>query len=54
MQPNSNILARRTPWTEEPDRLLSMGVTKNWTWLGDKTTARARIFENTVPGCMAT
>ena len=25
MATHSNILARRTPWTEEPDRLLSMG-----------------------------
>ena len=29
----SSILASKVPWTEEPGRLQSMGVTKNWTWL---------------------
>ena len=27
----SSILASKVPWTEEPGRLQSMGVTKNWT-----------------------
>ena len=31
----SNILAWRIPWTEEPDRLQSMGVTKSCTGLSD-------------------
>ena len=28
MTPHSSILARRIPWTEDPDGLQSMGVTK--------------------------
>ena len=32
---HSNILAWRIPWTEEPNRLQSMGVTKSWKWLCD-------------------
>ena len=31
MAPHSSILAWRIPWTEEPDGLQSMGVTKSWT-----------------------
>ena len=41
MAPHSRILAMRMPWTEEPDRLQSMGVTKSLiplkqlsTWVG--------------------
>ena len=30
---HSSILAWRIPWTEEPDGLRSMGVTKSQTWL---------------------
>ena len=30
METQSNILAGRTPWTEEPGGLQSHGVTKNW------------------------
>ena len=32
MATHSSILARKIPWTEEPGRLQSMGVTKSWTW----------------------
>ena len=35
MAAHSSILAWKTPWTEEPGRLQSMGVWKNWTWLSD-------------------
>ena len=35
MATHSSILAWRIPWTEEPGRLQSMGVTKSWTWLND-------------------
>ena len=31
MATHSSILARKIPWTEEPGRLQSMGVTKSWT-----------------------
>ena len=31
----SSILAWRTPWTEEPGRLQSMGWQKRWTGLSD-------------------
>ena len=30
MATHYSILAWEIPWTEEPGRLLSMGVTKNW------------------------
>ena len=33
-QPTS-ILAWKILWTEEPDRLQSMGISKSWTWLSD-------------------
>ena len=32
---HSSILAWRIPWTEEPDRLQSMGVSKNQTQLSN-------------------
>ena len=32
---HSNIFAWRIPWTEEPDRIQSMGVTKSQTQLSD-------------------
>ena len=32
---NSSILAWRIPWTEEPGRLQSMGVTKSGTHISD-------------------
>ena len=32
MANNSSILARRIPWTEEPGRLYSHGITKSQTW----------------------
>ena len=35
MAAHSSILAWKTPWTEEPGRLQSMGFWKNWTWLSD-------------------
>ena len=31
MATHPSILAWRTPWTEEPGGLLSMGVAKSWT-----------------------
>ena len=31
MTTGSSILAWEIPWTEEPSRLQSMGVTKSWT-----------------------
>ena len=31
MATHSSILAWRTPWTEEPGGLQSLGVTKSWT-----------------------
>ena len=34
----SSILAWRIPWTEEPGRLRSMGVTKSQTWLKHLST----------------
>ena len=33
---HSSILARKTPWREEPGRLLLHGVTKNLTWMNVK------------------
>ena len=35
---HSSILAREIPWTEKPDGLQSMGVTKSWTQLSDSHT----------------
>ena len=35
MTAHSNIFAKVIPWTEEPGRLQSMGVTKSQTWLSD-------------------
>ena len=35
MATHSNILARRIPWTEEPDGLQSMGLWKSWIWLSN-------------------
>ena len=35
MATHSSILAWKIPWTEEPGRLQSMAVTKNWTRLRD-------------------
>ena len=37
MAPHSSTLAWRIPWTEEPGRLQSMGVTKSQTRLSDFT-----------------
>ena len=37
MEPHSNTLAWKTPWTEEPGRLQSMGVAKSRTQLSDFT-----------------
>ena len=37
MATHSSILAWRVPWTEEPGRLQSVGVTKSWTRLSDLT-----------------
>ena len=35
MATGSNILAWEMPWTEEPGRLLSVGLQKSWTRLSD-------------------
>ena len=35
MATHSSILAWEIPWTEEPDRLQSMGSQKSWTRLND-------------------
>ena len=37
MAPHSSTLAWKIPWTEEPGRLQSMGVTKSRTLLSDFT-----------------
>jgi len=34
-QPTPVFLPGESPWTEEPGRLQSMGVTKSWTQLSD-------------------
>ena len=38
MASHSVILAQRIPWTEEPGRLYSNGVTKGQTWLSNSHT----------------
>ena len=38
MATHSSILAWKIPWTEEPGRLQSMGLQKNWTQEGNGTT----------------
>ena len=38
MATHSSILAWEIPWTEEPGRLQSMGVTKSQTQLSNSTT----------------
>ena len=38
MPPHSSTLAWKIPWTEEPGRLQSMGVTKSQTQLSDFTS----------------
>ena len=35
MATHSNIFSWRIPWTEEPGRLQSMGITESWTQLSD-------------------
>ena len=35
MAPHSSTLACKTPWTEEPGGLQSIGVAKSRTWLSD-------------------
>ena len=37
MAPHSSTLAWKTPWMEEPGRLLSMGSLRCWTRLSDFT-----------------
>ena len=37
MAPHSSTLAWKIPWTEEPGRLRSMGISKSWTQLSDFT-----------------
>ena len=39
MAAHSNILAWKIPWTEDPNRLQSMGSQKSQTQLSDKTIA---------------
>ena len=40
-----SILAWRIPWTEEPDGLQSLGVTKSQTWFGDWACMHAQTEE---------
>ena len=44
MATHSSILAWRIPWTGEPGRLLSMGVTKNQTRLSNLTLSPIALF----------
>ena len=37
MATHSSTLGCKIPWTEEPGKLQSMGVTKSWTWLSHFT-----------------
>ena len=37
MTPHSSTLTWKIPWTEEPGRLQSKGVTEGWTQLSDFT-----------------
>ena len=39
MATHSRTLVWNIPWTEEPGRLQSMGVTKNWTQLSEFTSS---------------
>ena len=48
MATHSNFLAWEIPWTEEPGRLQSMGVTKSQTQLSE----HARIFILPIFKCM--
>ena len=40
------ILAWAVPWAEEPDRLQSMGLQKNWTRLSDRASLIAQLVKN--------
>ena len=44
MASHSSILAWGIPWTQEPGRLQSMGVTKSWTRLSDYVLMRAHAI----------
>ena len=44
MASHSSILAWGIPWTQEPGRLQSMGVTKSWTRLCDYVLMRAHAI----------
>ena len=41
---HSSTIAWKIPWTEEPGRLQSMGVTKSLTRLSDFTFTKSSIF----------
>ena len=43
MANHSSTLAWKIPWTEEPGRLQSMGVTKSQTWLSRETTSMGHL-----------
>ena len=43
MVTHSRILAWEIPWTEDPGRLQSMGLQKNWTQLSDLTTTTNKV-----------
>ena len=45
MATHFNILAWRIPWTEEPGRLQSMGVTKSQTGLSDFTHIQSHTLK---------
>ena len=49
MATHSSTLAWRTPWREEPGRLLFHGVTKSRTRLGDFTSLSPPVLAGVVP-----
>ena len=44
MATHSSIFAWEIQWTEEPSKLLSMGLEKSWTWLSNWTTKTDILF----------
>ena len=60
MATHSSILAWKIPWTEEPERLQSMGATKSQSWLSDKanthstpaTTGLIQAYTSAVTGAL--
>ena len=50
MATHSSALAWKIPWTEEPGRLQSMGVTKSWTRLSHFTSLHRVPFSSSLLG----